>query len=326
MAVNQCPDGVFVGRNYFARHGIAQYLWVSAMGLWASAMVLFLGSFVAAQPPANPSLGLVSQPGNRPSQGIGSGQPTWPGPGAAGGSAQADFDSLINLIQSTVAPDSWLENGTGEGDIQPFPTGVLVDAAGTLRLSANHLPATGQASAALVRGRRQWSSPADVPAHARTASKLRFVSLPRLEQAIAWKQQQHHPVTIDMLTLAGLQRIEYVLVSSPTEGSQVGDLALAITLIDTEGLSERAGWQPGLLLDFQRLRLPAVATPGHVETVINHRVLKGRHILAGVSGGVWVDAEKTLRVREVEQANERALSRSRAKAPAGTEDTTWWWD
>lgn len=241
-----------------------------------------------------------------------------------------------------------------------------------------------------------------------------------------------------MLTLAGLQRIEYVLVSPPTEGSQVGDLVLAgpagdwfvqpsgriaaletgrpivrlddllvllrryqttkrasfgcsitprrealaatqeylrktgkrplelggrkqwltglrdtlgkqdveyfgidpqtrvarvllaadyhMKLIDTEGLAERAGWQPGLLLDFQRLRLPAVATPGHVETVINHRVLRGRHVLAGVSGGVWVDAGKTLRVREGELANERALSRSRAKAPAGSEDATWWWD
>ena len=51
-----------------------------------------------------------------------------------GGAANADFDSLIDLIVSTVATETWAENGGGEAEIRPFPTGVLVDAAGTLRL------------------------------------------------------------------------------------------------------------------------------------------------------------------------------------------------
>ena len=46
------------------------------------------------------------------------------GPGGAGGAAAADFDSLIDLIISTVEHDSWMENGTGEGEIQPFPTNL----------------------------------------------------------------------------------------------------------------------------------------------------------------------------------------------------------
>lgn len=46
------------------------------------------------------------------------------GPGGLGGAASADFDSLIDLITSTVAHDSWMENGTGEGEIQPFPTNL----------------------------------------------------------------------------------------------------------------------------------------------------------------------------------------------------------
>ena len=32
-----------------------------------------------------------------------------------------DFDSLIDLIVSTIEHESWMENGTGEGEIQPFP-------------------------------------------------------------------------------------------------------------------------------------------------------------------------------------------------------------
>ena len=53
---------------------------------------------------------------------------------ARGGAANADFDSLIDLIQSTVATDTWAENGGGKAEIRPFPNGVLVDAGGMLRL------------------------------------------------------------------------------------------------------------------------------------------------------------------------------------------------
>jgi hypothetical protein len=34
----------------------------------------------------------------------------------------ADFDSLIDLIVVTVERDSWMESGTGQGEIQPFPS------------------------------------------------------------------------------------------------------------------------------------------------------------------------------------------------------------
>ena len=37
-----------------------------------------------------------------------------------------DFDSLIDLIISIVDPEVWMENGTGHGEIQPLPPGVLV--------------------------------------------------------------------------------------------------------------------------------------------------------------------------------------------------------
>ena len=43
------------------------------------------------------------------------------GPGGMGGAASADFDSLIELIISTVASDTWAENGGGEAEIRPFP-------------------------------------------------------------------------------------------------------------------------------------------------------------------------------------------------------------
>jgi hypothetical protein len=42
------------------------------------------------------------------------------------GSGVPYFDSMVDAITSSVEPESWQENGTGEGDISPFGSGVLV--------------------------------------------------------------------------------------------------------------------------------------------------------------------------------------------------------
>jgi general secretion pathway protein D len=56
------------------------------------------------------------------------------GPGGLGGAASADFDSLIDLITSTVDNESWQENGTGEGEIMPFPTNLSLVISQTQRV------------------------------------------------------------------------------------------------------------------------------------------------------------------------------------------------
>ncbi len=466
--------------------------------------------------------------------------------GLEGGSAQADFDSLIDLIQSTVAADSWVENGTGEGEVSPFPTGVFVDARGTLRFKPPEL------------GEKLLSRAPDpdkrVAGDVRSASPLRFVSLPRLEAAILHRQIAHQPLLPEMLTLAGLQRIEYVLVDpergdlvlagpagdwqvelngrivstqtgqavvrlddlltlwrrrqsnpaasfgcsiiprqealaetqeyieatsrkpieprgrrdwlqglreslgkqdvkffgihatshvsqvllmadyhmkligmgiangvdgverylstvrllpdgsappmsvlrwwfamhyEPVEVSadrnrfrlsgqgvkvlsenellaahgqrihtgqsdelnrrfadsftehfeatstayplygelrNVFDLSLMLAIIEREGLMERVGWQAPLFSSADALRLPQVAVPREVETVVNHRVINRRHIIAGISGGVWIDARKSLHLRAA--ATEWAVTTvsSKPPVPADSADNFWWWD
>lgn len=46
----------------------------------------------------------------------------------------ADFDSLVDLIVSTVASDSWVENGGPSGEIRPFPKNksLVVSASGAV--------------------------------------------------------------------------------------------------------------------------------------------------------------------------------------------------
>ena len=49
--------------------------------------------------------------------------PTGFGPSGVGGAAQADFDTLIELIQNTIQPTTWDENG-GNGSVREFPTNL----------------------------------------------------------------------------------------------------------------------------------------------------------------------------------------------------------
>lgn len=50
-------------------------------------------------------------------------QPGGVGPGGMGGAAMADFDTLMELITSTIAPDTWDEVG-GAGAMEPYPTNL----------------------------------------------------------------------------------------------------------------------------------------------------------------------------------------------------------
>jgi general secretion pathway protein D len=59
----------------------------------------------------------LPNPGTRPQTGAGN------GPGGLGGGVIADFDTLIDLITSTISPDSWTDNG-GQGSINGFPTNL----------------------------------------------------------------------------------------------------------------------------------------------------------------------------------------------------------
>ena len=51
--------------------------------------------------------------------------------GGAGGGSFADFQSLMDLIQTTIVPDTWEALG-GPSSMSPYPQGVYVDPAGTV--------------------------------------------------------------------------------------------------------------------------------------------------------------------------------------------------
>ena len=68
------------------------------------------------------SLAQFQAGGNSPAMGS---NPSLPFGAPAGGGSQADFQSLIDLIQNTVAPQTWNTVG-GQGAVQPFATNLSI--------------------------------------------------------------------------------------------------------------------------------------------------------------------------------------------------------
>jgi Protein of unknown function (DUF1598) len=156
---------------------------------------------------------------------------------APGGAVIADFDTLMNLIQQTIDPDSWLANG-GTSTITPYPAGVYVDPKGQMKRikTDSKLNIEFQApdkSAA----RHPW----------RKSSRLRTISLRQLDASLAQAGKKGLQPTTDLLKLAGVSRIthvkvlpseEDVLLAGPSGENQFGfyleDLATVAALIKSQ--------------------------------------------------------------------------------------------
>ena len=138
-----------------------------------------------------------------------------PPAGAPGGGGQANFQSLIELITSTVAPTSWDEVG-GPGAIKEYQNGVYVDALGVVQ------PIVDKDAGNRLNQLRQAVRHATASGHVRESSPLRKISLPRLEREIQLRRAAGLPLDEEMQVLAGLQRIRYVFVYPET-----GDIVLA---------------------------------------------------------------------------------------------------
>ncbi|MGC4005605.1 MAG: hypothetical protein QM811_21805 [Pirellulales bacterium] len=157
----------------------------------------------------------------------------------AGGGAQADFDSLIELITTTTQPNTWKANG-GTGDLFGFEGGVFCDPDGTLK-RRTETDTTG----ALLR-LRDDAKPAAGADSPRRSAAVRKISLARLEASVRKALEEGRPIPEEQRCLAGMQRIQYVFVY-PAENGKPGDVVLAGPAddwrIDAEG--RRIGVESG---------------------------------------------------------------------------------
>lgn len=152
-----------------------------------------------------------------------------------GGGSFADFQSLIDLIQTTIVPDTWEALG-GPSTMAPYPQGVYVDPSGTLRDCQPFSQEAGDLSSISLEkiadsipmkdrihpGMDAWKEPA----------KLRFVSLNRLtSQWSEWRQSGRSPSEA-MQNLAGLSEVQAIFLNP-------SDIILAGRV---NGITQKDGW------------------------------------------------------------------------------------
>lgn len=123
----------------------------------------------------------------------------------AGGSQLADFTQLIDLIQ-TQTSGGWEDDGSGEGSIRQFDSGVRVDPNGLLHhISKQEL--NGRLAALGMKARK-----ADLNQNVAQNSQLRLISLTRLEKEVQQLIEEGRSPVETMKMLAGLTKVDYVFV------------------------------------------------------------------------------------------------------------------
>lgn len=162
-------------------------------------------------------------------------------PVGRGGAAAADFDALIDLITTTIAPATW-EDAGGAGAIAEFRGGVYVEPSGLLK----KMTTDGSKSLASV---HKASALSGGNTNVRNKSALRKVSLVRLEQQVHALRALGREPDEAMSTLAGLQSIKYVLVYPESGDIVVAGPAGEWTRNEEDRLVSVDSGKPVVLLD-----------------------------------------------------------------------------
>lgn len=152
----------------------------------------------------------------------------------AGGANLANPGPLMMMIQQLTGgpPDSpWMETDGEGGAVMWEQNGVKVDPQGVL----SRVLTTDQQGALAALGIK--SRVAALNQDMAAPSKLRFVSLARLEKAVASRLDSNQPLLETMRHMAGLSRIQYViavpdendvLLAGPAEGWKYNEKGVAV--------------------------------------------------------------------------------------------------
>ena len=178
--------------------------------------------------------------------------------GANGGGTMADFQSLMNLIETTIQPDSW-EALSGPGSQMPYRTGVYVDPNGIMR------QITKEDSTGAIESLGRRARTADLNEDMARTSGLRLVSLNRLEEAVSQRIASGRPILETMRQLAGLTQIRHVFVYPDDHEIVIAGPAEGWKYDDTGRPVGRESGHPLLQLDDLVVVLRTFAPGGQAE-------------------------------------------------------------
>jgi len=199
------------------------------------------------------SLGSIYQPsGNTSGTGWASSWRDFGSVGGQGGAAMADFTTLIDLIKTTIQPDSWDDLG-GAGTIQPFPGGVYIDRDGLMV----RLDVRNSMELDVVRREQFDGMFSAYGQDVRNESSMRKVSLVRLQRELERLRIQGKSPDEVMRNMAGIYQVRYVLVYP-----EQGDLVIA---------GPAGPWKEDLdgRIVNQRTRRPTLKLDHYVELLRN---------------------------------------------------------
>ena len=181
--------------------------------------------------------------------------------GGQGGASFADFAPLVELIQASIAPDSW-EPAGGSGTVRPYPGGILVDPSGlVMEITQQPVDDLIENIAVLLADEPQDETGLQPSAVAdwRLPARHRCVSLRGVAQAVLRTRVSGLAIDDELRHLAGLSRIEFVvLVPQRRDVVLIGPVS---------GIESHQGWLrdrqsglPAMRLDFFAACATAVVT------------------------------------------------------------------
>ncbi len=162
----------------------------------------------------------------------------------AGGGAQTDFETLINLIvEQTSPPATWERDGGDFGTITQFDQGVffgtpLMATALMMRYDNSRLLAAAEMA--------RTANPND---DVQESSELRLVSLPRLEQHVKSLMAAGLPIPDDVACLAGLTEVQFLFVFPDSRDVVIGGPAGAWKNADDQRTVNVSSGRPTLRFD-----------------------------------------------------------------------------
>ncbi len=162
-------------------------------------------------------------------------KPSQGGPrGAAGGNSLADFAPLMELIQTTVVPDTWETLG-GPSTMSPYIQGIIVDQAGVVQdaVMVTDGDLLNNIEVMLNEGESKAKRDTGVGAW-RLATPYRCVSLSRLSQEVLRRRLSGIAVDDEVRNMAGLSRVQY-LILDPKHND-------IILVGPVGGIESRHGW------------------------------------------------------------------------------------
>jgi len=105
-------------------------------------------------------------------------------------------------------------------------------------------------------------------------------------------------------------------------------LAVVAELIADQRRSVEANrfWSPTFCLNEKNCPTRRYHVPQHVPSIANYRLIRNRHWLTSVSGGVKISPEELAHPRNRNVGPHRELDRIRRTADASSREQSWWWD